>query len=809
MFKNYLKTAFRNIKKYKVISAINVFGLSIGIAISLIMLMYVVNEMSYENCHVNKNRIYIMSYEFNNIDWKWPVAPYITCSVLRNEIPEVEKAVRIRKFHEKVKIKVDEEREFTEEKIFYAEPDIFNIFSYKLLYGEKESVLKEPFSIVISRTTASRYFGNEYPIGKVLSISEKPYKVTGIIEDVPPNTHFNVDIILSYLSFESQNKINRTSWKGNIDDITCFLLKENTSLKPVIDKLNDLKLKNSEREDTDHSWLSAYNISEIHWIKQFSDYFEPLGNPVYVYVFLSAAILILIIGCFNFINLSTSNFFERMKEIGIRKVIGAQKNQLVHQFLTESISIITASAIIGLCVFEMLVRKTFTFLGSNYVLASQNTVFYLFLISFLMILIIGIFSGMYPVIFLSKFKPVDIIRKNISTLSNRFSFRKIIVIFQYSITIILLIGITVIYSQLEYMKNTDLGFKKHNVASIDLNFREYFKKYKSDDAINRLQNTYKIIYNELSKYPYIAGIAVTNTYPGSKSYSLNYVRSNHQSEETKIQVSQIGADYDYASLLGLNLIKGRLFSRDISEDTSSNVIINETAVKELGLKESIGEEIIYPPKDKSEIYRVIGVVKDFHLRSKHEKIKPTLIFCTTQSFSKILVRYNSDNISEVNAKIYDVWKNIEPDISIEISDMDSEVNRMYKMEEKLGEFLGVFGILAVIISSLGLLGLTMFLTMKRTKEVGIRKVLGSTTTEIVILLSKQFLKWVLFASIFSWPIAYYIFNKWLQDFAYKINLNIIYFVFATITALIVAFLTVSIRSFKAARANPIESLRYE
>jgi putative ABC transport system permease protein len=794
MFKSYLKVAVRNLLRMKFFSFINIFGLSVGMAFCLIMLMYVVNEVSYDDFHIYKDRIFRVAMDWGQEGKATKFAGIFPAvgPALNEQFPEIEKAVRIER-RSGSNMMVNDIK-YKEDNVFFVEPGIFNIFSLDLIKGDINTVLIDPFSVVINQNIARKYFGNEYPVGKIISLENQPFKVTGILKDLPLNTHLNMEIMLSYSTLKAMGEESDKPWNSWGSTLTYFLLKKGQTTAGIIPKLSELLMKNAGDFMGKSTKFVLQKLPDIHFINDYRIDIGPKGNTSYLYIFLSASILILILGCFNYVNLTTSIYLNRMSEVGIRKVFGAQRSQLVKQFLTDSLLITLVSLISGI-----LYKEIFEYLGTKVILSFSHLEYFVAIL-FGMIFLVGIIAGGYPSIFLSKFKPIDIIRKNIINFSTRFSFRKVMVVLQFTITIILLIGTGIIYRQLNFMKNSDLGFQKENVAIINIQDWQNNNQY------------YSSFYNELKKYSGIAAVSGSFLVPGSSGASQMLVMKKGSSLEEGVRLTGISADYEYAESLGLKIVQGRDFSRDHPTDATESVLINESAVKELKLSNPVGEQLLIPSGsiNKPELRNVsiIGVVKDFHMKSKHQQIAPALI-SITPNYTVVVVRMLPQNVSSTIQYIKDTWKKIIPNSQININYLDDMVNRMYLAEEKIGNFLTGFAIIAIIISCLGLLGLTSFLTSRRKKEVGIRKVLGADIRNIVSLLSRQFLIWVLFANIISWPISYFLAMKWLENFTYRININLLIFALAGCSTLIIAILTLGYVVIKAASANPIDSLRYE
>jgi putative ABC transport system permease protein len=492
-------------------------------------------------------------------------------------------------------------------------------------------------------------------------------------------------------------------------------------------------------------------------------------------------------------------YMNRMSEVGIRKVFGAQRFQLLLQFLIDSLLITFISLVIGIILFEVFHRGIFDYLGTRVVLSFSHLKYFIAIITGI-VLTVGVVSGGYPALFLSRFKPIDVMRKNLVSFSSRFSFRKIIVILQSSITIILLTGTIIIYLQLKFLRNDDLGFNKENVAIVGFSSTQEAGKY------------YPAFSEEIRKHSGILAVSGSFMVPGSSSFATMSILKKGSSREESVQLTNVAADYDYVKALGLQIVQGRDFSRSYPTDANESVLINETASKELNLNNPVGEQLSIPVgsngKNELKSVSVIGVVKDFHMKSKHQKIAP-MIFYMIPNYIVCVVRLAPNNIPNTLQYIRDTWKSVGPGSNINIKYLDAMVDKMYRAEEKIGNFIAGFAVIAIIISCLGLLGLTSFIINRKVKEVGIRKVLGADVGGLIFHLSKQFMLWVLLANFVAWPVSYYLINKWLQDFAYKIDISVWVFILAGVMTLVISFITIMFRIIKTARANPVEALKYE
>ena len=795
MFKNYLTIAFRNIKRHKGYSFINISGLAIGMTVCLLMLMYVVNEISYDDFHEKGDRIYRLACDWGTEGSKMKFAGSMPAfaPALNAEIPEIEVAARIK--HNSEMIILDaQNKKYKQSQIFHADPEVFDIFSWALLEGKASSVLTEPFSVVLTQKITKKYFNNDDPIGKTLNIDGNLYRVTGLLRDFPPNTHLNCEILISYATVHSLGKYPSQPWTQWGDDLTYFVLRKNSSLDTVADKVNALLVRNTGEWFTDKMDLVLQPLSKIHWETEYRGDIGVKGNILYVYLFLSAAILVLAIACFNFMNLSTSRYLDRMKEIGIRKVVGANRRQLIRQFLTESLLVAVVSMAFGVVLFNILYTSLYSYLGAPFDFSLSHFQS-LYAIVVLMILIVGLLAGCYPAWFMSRFHPVEIMNKRAVQATSGVSFRNVLVVLQFAISIILIVGTIIIYQQIDYMKNTDLGFDKEDVVLAYFPFTNPEAKEK-----------YPVIKTEFLKHQNIVEVTGVYTVPGINSQYNMTVRKKGSGEGDSVTIQVMPADFGLVESLGLEIVSGRDFSEDYSLDSEESVLLNESAVKMFGFDNPISEKLLlFGEREMS----VIGVIKDFHVKSLHSKISPMLIYIDPKFYLLTATKIKPEDSEATLAYMGNVWKTILGESEFNYRYMKDAYDSYYSAEVKTGKLISIFTVLALFISCLGLFGLAAFMTNRKVKEIGIRKVLGASVRSIATLYSKEFTKWVIVSNIIAWPIAYFLIHKWLGNFAYRIALTPIPFVLSGVAVLLIALISVSSHAIRAAMANPVESLRSE
>ncbi len=795
MLRNYIKIAFRNIKRHLGFSFINIFGLAVGMTVCLLMLMYVVNETSYDNFHEKGDRIYRLTCDWGTEGSKMKFAGTMPAfaPALNTEIPEIEVAGRLRLNSEMIVLGAQNEK-FKQSGIFHADPEMFDIFSWNLLEGDPSSVLAEPFSVVITQKIAKKYFDREDPIGKTLNINGNLYKVTGLLKDFPPHTHLACEILISFATIHSLGEYPSDPWTQWGDDLTYFVLRESSSLDDVSNKVNALLNRNTGEWFTKKMDLVLQPLAKIHWDTESRGDVGTKGNILYVYLFLSAAILVLAIACFNFMNLSTSRYLDRMKEIGVRKVVGANRKQLIRQFLTESLLVTIVSMAFGVLLFNILYSYLYSYLEAP-IGFSFSHFLSLYVIVIVMVLIVGFLAGSYPAWFMSKFHPADIMHKRTFSGASGMSFRNVLVVLQFAISIILIVGTVIIYQQIDYMKNTDLGFDKEDVVLAFFPFTNPEAKEK-----------YPVLKTEFLKNSNVVEVTGVYTVPGINSQYNTTISKKGGEEGDSVSIQALPADFGFIKSLGLEILSGRDFNEEFSLDSQESVILNEAAVQMLGYESPIGEKLVlFGNRDVS----VIGVVKDFHVKSLHNKISPMLIYIDPKFYLLTATKIKPDDSEATLAYMGEIWKTVLGESEFNYRYMKDAYYGFYAAEEKTGKLISIFTLLALFISCLGLFGLAAFMTNRKFKEIGIRKVLGASTRSIAALYSKEFAKWVIVANIVAWPVAYFLIDKWLGNFAYRIALTPVPFVLSGAAALAIALATVGSHAIRAAMANPVDSLRAE
>ena len=798
MLKNYFKIAFRNIFKNKVYSFINIFGLAIGLAGFILITILIKNELSYDNFQKKGNRIYRVVEIQNQANigkikvavTMGPLAP-----AMKDYFPEVESSARIvpsPSLFCKIGIKG-----FYEKNVAFADPSIFNILTIHFIEGNPKTALKSPFSVVLTQSMASKYFGDESPLGKTISISgifgTADYKVTGLIKDYPQNSNIYFDMLGSYSTMEHY-----VSWlkKWNNNTLATYVLLKKGTKAAEVDKkfpafINHYIPPNPQTGEKSDLKMYLQSLKDTHLYSSdivYQTFRHNQGSISNVYIFSAIALFILLIACINFMNLATARSAKRIKEIGIRKVLGSTRKSLVYQFIGEAVLI----SFIGLVISFLIVETTLPYFkdifGQKIIFSYQDSL--TFLIQMIVIaLVVGIISGSYPAIFLSKFQPADSLKGSMPSKLKGAFLRKILVVLQFSIAISLIICTGVVSNQMNYIKNKDLGYNKEHVLYLPIRSKETREK------INLLKS-------ELVRNSEVVNAAASGgLFGASGSEGTETVAGTNGQVRMMMRRSFVG--FDYIKTMQMKIVKGRDFALDRPSDSSA-VIINQTAVKKFGWKNPIGKKFEGNPEKT-----VIGVVKDFNFFSLHSKIGPLIMSIQPNQFNYLLVRIKPENVSSTVDFVKKTWNAVVPGRPFDYSFLDQRFDEIYKNDERTGEMFGFFSFLAIFIACLGLFGLAAYTAEQRTKEIGVRKVLGSSVSGIVILLSKDFLRLVVLAGIISVPVSYYAMNEWLKNFAYRISISPWVFILAGLLAFFIAFVTISFQAVKAAIANPVKSIRYE
>ncbi|MCP5107970.1 MAG: FtsX-like permease family protein, partial [bacterium] len=780
-------------------------------ACCLLILMFVNDELSFDNYNEKADRIYRIagSYRYGGRDMNFATVSAPMGKTLVNDCPEVEDAVRFRSFGSDAVIKY-EDNSFTEKGLTYSDPSFFNVFTVPLLEGNPKTALKEPNTLVLSKKTAEKYFGKQNPVGKTVTLNNKDdYKVTGVFSGIPRNSHFHFDFIASLASLEESR--DPTWLKDNFN--TYILLKPNTDPKVLEAKFPGLIKKYMAPEfekiagrsidkeiASGEIKISFYlqPLRDIHLNSDLEAELEANSDIKYVYIFSAIALFILLIAAINFMNLSTARSAGRAKEVGIRKVLGSSRRGLMGQFLVESLILSFLSMIFALSLVN-LVLPFFNGLSGKELTMGDNYSGTMLLAMFAITLLTGVLAGFYPAFFISAFQPISVLKGKLKSGVKGGFLRSLLVVFQFAASIVLIIGTLVVMNQLDYIQNKKLGFDKERVLILH-----------NTGLLDKQAQTFK---NEMLKSPQIKNAAVSSYLPvPSERYGTAVFPEGRRDNERSTSMQTWGVDYDYIKTLGMKIAAGRDFSRDFSTDTAA-MIINQRAARQFGWDNPLGKRLdrVNGDTNETESYTVIGVVEDFHFESLRDTVTPLLMYLGkhNRDFQSISFRIGPGNIAEIIDLLRDKWKQFLPGQPFDYSFLDESFNRVYDAEQRLGKIFAVFALLAIFVGCLGLFGLAAFTAEQRTTEIGIRKVLGASISSIVRLLSTEFVVLVAVANIIAWPVAYFIMKQWLLEFAYRAPLSIWTFPAAGLAALAIALLTIGYQSVKAAAANPVKSIKYE
>jgi putative ABC transport system permease protein len=808
MIKNYIKTAFRSLQKNKGFTAINVLGLALGLATCLLIVFYVVDELSYDKYNVNANRIYRVNEDLklgdNKVQYAVCMAPL--AQTLKYDFPDVENTVRLQNIGGMHITKGTES--ILEDKALFADPSVFDVFTLPVIYGDKKTALSEPNTVVITKAVAKKYFGRLNVVGENLIIDgnlQKPIKVTAVIENIPEQSHFHADFLVSMAS----NPDSRSNEWLRSNYNTYVLMRKGADYKRLEAQLPQFLRKysggqmqqelnmsyNTFEKNGSYFRLNMISLTDIHLHSSLTGELGINGSVQYVYIFSAIAIFILLIACVNFMNLSTARSANRAKEIGVRKVLGSARKYLIFQFLAES-TMVTFIAVITALAVALLILPSFNHFAGKNIAINLHTLVWLVPSALIAIVFIGFMAGLYPAFFLSAFNPMQVLKGKMSTGFKGGALRSILVVFQFSISIFLIVGTLVINNQLHYIQNRDLGYNRNQVLIIQHAFE--------------LGDHAKTFKQEVKQLPGVANATLSGYLPTTSNRNTGIFYKEAVADPKKSIFPQIwSVDEDYVSTLAMKIKAGRNFSIQMPSDSNA-IVINETAAKFLGFSDPVNK-IVYRSSGGAnptyKPYTIIGMVKDFNFSSLHDNILPVVMQLNADN-GNLSIKVSTTNMAALLAQIESKWRRFTP-THFQYTFMDQDFDAMYRSEQRIGTIFIAFTTLAIVIACLGLFGLAAYAAEQRTKEIGIRKVLGASIANIAGMLSKDFIKLICISIIISTPFAWYFMQKWLQDFAYRINIEWWVFATAGVAALFIAFVTISFQSVKAAFANPIKSLRSE
>jgi putative ABC transport system permease protein len=798
MFRNHMIVAWRNIKKRKAYSALNILGLAVGMAVFILIMLFVRTELSYDRFHAEAGNIFrVIKGDAGNTFIGSNVfarTPGPLAAALMRDFPEVRTAARISNSPNVLLSRGKES--FREGNFFWADPQTFRIFSFPLSRGDRDAILQDPYSLVLSEKAARRFFGEADPIGQTLAFRAQDktvdFRVEGVFRDIPSNSHFVMDVVAP---FETMEKIyswaDLTQW-GQNSFFTYLLLKEGTDPRAIDRKMPAFIDKYAAGQIGAKTRYFLQSLTRIHLQAGINWDFVKTGDARFVLLLSSIALLVLVIACVNYMNLATAQSLKRAKEVGLRKVVGATKSQLVRQFLGDSMSLTFIALILamGLVLFALPAFKAFV---------ERDLVFNPFRDPaltpglLLLALAVGTAAGSYPAFFVSAFRPVSALRGTGVLKSKGRWLRNALIVFQFAASIALIICTLGIRSQLRYIRNRDMGYQREQIVVLTQQ--------------GGLRGNLEAFKTEIRRNPSIMKVAGSSCLPNDID-GKTFANWPGKSKTTEIPIYFMEADYDFAELYGLAIVRGRDFSRTVTSDSKGAFLINESAQKAIGWSEPIGRPFIRWGNGKPD-GSIVGVVKDFHMHSLRLPIMPLWIFLNPNRADTLSIKIRGENIPQTLAFIRKAWERFSPEYPFEYSFFDEIFNRAYRTEQRLETLLGAFSGIAVFVACLGLFGLASFAAEQRTKEIGIRKVLGASAARIMAMFSRAFIKWVVLANLIAWPIGYFAMRTWLRNFAYRTSLTVPMFLGAALAAFAIAAAVISLQTYRAATANPADSIRCE
>ncbi len=804
MIKNYLIIAYRNIVRQKIYSFINVFGLATGMAATILILLFVNHELSYDKYHENSDRIVRVTRAWKNIDGETSlhlgnVAPPFG-PLLKNDFEGVVlNAVRFLNNNPLITSKSDK---FQENRFFFVDEDVFEVFSWEMITGDPATALKEPNSLVITASTAKKYFGDEDPMGKVLNYDNLvDMKVTGVIEDVPDNSHFTFDFLCSFQTVEDFFGLENLMQNfGSNNYTTYLLLPENYDYNELQAQLggflnNHLQPASNGTMPEDYNELTLWPVTSIHLHSHLDSEIEANGNISYVYIFTAIAFLTLIIACINFMNLSTARSSKRAKEVGLRKVMGAVRTSLIRQFLVESVLFAVASLVVAILSVHLILPWFNNFVQKELALSIDDNLFIIYLLVGVT-LFVGFVAGSYPAIYLSRYEPAKVLKGQKKANKNGFNLRSVLVVIQFCISIVLIISVGIIQDQLAFMRNKSVGFNKENLLVLPIN-DNIFERYESlrDQFLNQ---------------PGIKEAAITSIVPSGRLLDSQGTQAEVDGEMKPIpfRIADVHVDHEFLSSFEVPIKAGRDFDINLASDSTESFVLNESAIKAVGWKsneEAIGKSFKYGMRQG----KIIGVVQDFHFESLHQEIAPIVFMITGGRARSVVFRVKEGLEEETLAYLEEQWSYLRPGFPFSQFWVDDRYHEQYSNEDRLASLIKYFSGLAIVIAALGLFGLASFTAEQRFKEIGVRKVMGASISQILVLLTRGFTSLVVIGFLIACPIAWYFMDSWLDNFAYQTEINAMAFLIGGGLALVIAFVTVSYQSIKAASTNPIDALKYE
>ena len=799
MFQNHLKIACRHFIRQKMFSFINIASLAVGLTCGILVFFFIRYEFSYDKYHEDARNIYRVVREHQGETAWTNSSEHPLAASLKQDFPEVLMASRVKKNDEVGVVEYGPKR-FYEEDIYFVDQDFLEIFTFPLLSGDKKTALETPFSVLVTQEMAEKYFGDKEPLGKIIQINEwysdmkHNYEIKGVLKNIPGNSHFMFDFLVSYNSLYSLKRRGRDS----VETWSYFEPKTYIKLAPsanpkTVEKKCPAFLEKYKGENASSERIHLQPLTDIHLGGNLRFELENNSDMRIIYMFSAIAFFILIIACLNYINLSVARSTKRAIEVGMRKVVGANKKQLVRQFLVESVAFSILALLISFILVELLWMPFGSLIGKE-LMSNPFMNLDMVLVFIVIAIIVGFFSGSYPAFFVSSFQPVQIIKGNLKIGSKSSGiFRNSLVVIQFAVSIILIVCAFVIHKQLDFIKKRNLGFDKDQIISI----------YTLDGDLKKSPEPFK---EELMQSPDILGVSASLDLPTTIRRTSSLVRTE-EGEERKSELYYTFVDYDFFDVYDMEIIEGRNFSEHFPADRKHSVVINETAAKNLGWENPVGKKL----KGQGTEWTIIGLVKDFHFKSLHSKIEPAIFILlnANRTLDYFSIRIDPIDLPSAIGFIREKWERFSSEFPFRYTFLDERIDRIYKSEQRLGKSFDIFTVIALMIAGMGLIGLASFITEQKKKEISVRKILGANFGSIIFLLAGEFMKCIAIAVLIAWPVSYFLMNSWLKNFAYKTSFGAEIFILSGLAASIFALMTVSYQSIKAAVANPVDSLRYE
>ena len=788
MFRNHLKVALRNVRRNLAFSMINVSGLAIGMACCILILLWIQDELSFDRFHRHADRLGRVIVEVEHSGQRpWAVTEAPLSLALKEAYPNIVQSTRMQ-LGRRFRVTYGE-KQFYETRNIFADPAFFDMFTFPLIKGNPVTALSGKRSVVITEKAAQKYFGSADPMGKTLNFNDRfDLQVTGILQDIPKNSHLQFDFVLPFNWLEDLGQ-DIQNW-GNFNFFTYVLLEKGISAEEVSQKISGYLQTIAPGNDRR---LFIQPLEQIHLCSTFEYDDLAVNNSDYKYVFIfaSIALFVLFIACINFMNLTTARSSNRAKEVAMRKVVGAERKDIIRQFFGESLAftffsfgLALALVILFLPFFNDLSGKQLSLDFADNIWIPAGLVG--------IAVFTGLLSGAFPSIYLSSFQPGKVLKRTMTADPKSSHYRKALVVVQFSLSIILIIATTIVDNQIDYIRNRTLGFEKENLIYMPL--------------VGEIRRQFETIRNEWLRNPDISGITASSNLPSfGRNWAAGSLNWDGKDPSEKIIMQGVDVDYDFFETLGMQIVEGREFSREFPTDETGGVILNETALNTMGIQSPVGKRFSIGGWQGT----IVGIVRDYNFKSLHNRIEPLIHVMINRQLNFMFIRIKSQNLSGTIKFLQNQWESHNPQFPFEYGFVDTLLGNLYTSEEKVRTIVNSFTFLAIFVSCLGLFGLAFYLTERRTKEIGVRRILGASVPKIVMMLSKDFLKWVLIANIIAWPVAYYFMDRWLQNFAYRAGTNIGTFVLSGALALVIALLTVSYQTVKAATASPSDSLRYE